>query len=167
MKIKEKIRNFVRWYIKGYYHCDKCPYSWEERGIEGDADAGCYIKGDLCDTCRLLPPFKSIIGRLRKNKYEYWESRQYDGYGEWYDEEEKRREVFNTILLEFLKKYDIFCENNVSKDRRDFVQGVGCELRRKYDEAAHPVVIKPLKVKWKELLKETAQSIADKFKQYF
>lgn len=167
MKIKEKIRNFIKWYIKGYYHCDKCPYSWGERGWE-DVDAGCYIKGDICDTCRLLPPFKGIIGRLRKNKYEYWESRRYDGYYEWYEEEEKRQEVFNSVLEEFREQ----CEScrlweNVCKSKRDCIQRVGYELRSKYEEAAHPVVIKRLKTKWKELIKETAQAIADQFKQYF
>lgn len=166
MKIKEKFRNFVKWYIKGYYHCDKCPYSWEERGLE-DVDAGCYIKGDICDTCRLLPPFKNLIGHFKKNKYMYWENRRYDGCEEWFDEECRKQEIFNDILLEILKDYDIFCKNNVCEDRHDFVQGVGFELRSKYEEAAHPVVIKRLKTKWKELIGETAQAIADQFKQYF
>lgn len=169
MEIKEKFRNLVRWYIKGYYHCDQCPYSWEERGVEGDADAGCYIKGDICDTCRLIQPFKGIIGRMRKNRYEYWKSKRYEGYGEWYEEEEKRQDVFNAILLEFLEDYQsyIFCENNGCKDRNDIAQEVGCELRRKYEDAAHPVVIKTLKVRWKELIGETSRAIADRFKQYF
>lgn len=36
-----------------------------------------------------------------------------------------------------------------------------------YEEAAHPVVIKPLKVRWKELIGETMRTIADWFRQYF
>lgn len=166
-KVKECFKNFIDWYIKGRYHCDQCPYSWEERGIDGDADAGCYIKGDICDTCRLIPPFKNLIGHLKKNKYMYWENRRYDGCREWFEEERRKQEIFNDILLEILKDYEIFCKNNVCEDKHDLVQSVGNELRRKYEEAAHPVVINPLKIKWKELIKETAQTIVYKFKQYF
>lgn len=168
MKMPEHLKNFIDWYIKGYYHCDQCPYSWEEREIEGDADAGCYIKGEICGTCRLIQPFKGMIGRMRKNRYEYWESKRYEGYGEWYDEEEKRQEAFNNILEEFCEE----CEScrlrgNACESKHDCIQRVGYELRNKYEKAAHPVVIKPLKVRWKELIGETARAIADRFKQYF
>lgn len=102
MKMPEHLKNFIDWYIKGYYHCDHCPYSWEERGLE-DGDAGCYIKGEICDTCRLIQPFKGIIGRMRKNRYEYWESKRYEGYGEWYEEEEKSRKRLITYSRNFVR----------------------------------------------------------------
>ena len=46
---KSMMYRIWHWYIKGEYHCDKCPYCWEERtSYEYDEwDAGCYIKGDL------------------------------------------------------------------------------------------------------------------------
>lgn len=82
------------WYIKGEYHCDKCPYSWEEQTSyeDNEWDAGCFIKGDICDTCRLLPPFRWVVGTLRKKKAEYYRNHQYDGMGEWYEAEEAKRE---------------------------------------------------------------------------
>lgn len=30
MKMPEHLKNFIDWYIKGYYHCNQCPYSREE-----------------------------------------------------------------------------------------------------------------------------------------
>lgn len=47
----------------------------------------CRVYGELCDTCRLLPPFRAIIDRPKKNKYSYWENRRYDGVEEWYSEQ--------------------------------------------------------------------------------
>lgn len=96
MKIKEKFRNFVKWYIKGYYHCDKCPYSWEERGLE-DVEAGCYIKGNICYTCRLIPPFKNIIGYFKKKKrekeYEEWEKEWEKEYEKWEEKGETESDI--------------------------------------------------------------------------
>ena len=69
------------WYIKGEYHCDQCPYSWEERGLE-DADAGCWLfeDGELRDTCRYVrnPISKAIVNKKR-NMYDS----QYDGWEEY------------------------------------------------------------------------------------
>lgn len=68
--------SWVRWYICGEYHCDHCPYSWEERGEE-DADAGCYLFGELRETCRLIRnPISRMIVNARMNdadgRYDFW-----------------------------------------------------------------------------------------------
>lgn len=89
--------NFINWYIKGKYHCEYCPYSWEDRGEE-DADCGCYIYGDIRDTCRLFPPFLHIIGLLRKRKYEFESDHQFDGIVDFYEQEENREQGFEQIL---------------------------------------------------------------------
>ena len=59
--IWRRIKTLWKWYVLGYYHCDKCPFCWEERGYE-DCDCGCYIRGDIRDTCRLIEPFRTLIG---------------------------------------------------------------------------------------------------------
>ena len=84
-----KFKRFWNYYIKGEYHCDTCPFCWEERGYE-DADAGCYIKGELQDTCRLIPPFRFLIGWGRRRKVRYIRNHEYDDYPEFiekYDRE--------------------------------------------------------------------------------
>lgn len=100
MKVPCKLKTIWKWYICGYYHCDKCKYSWEERSYEGDADAGCYIRGDIYDICRLIPPFKNIVGWFAKRKYEYWEGHRYDGVSEWYEDEERKERVIEKVLKE-------------------------------------------------------------------
>lgn len=77
------LKNRWKWYVLGYYHCDKCPYCWADYSYEGDCDCGCYIKGDIQDTCRLIPPFREIIGWPRMRYAQYWETHQYDDMGGW------------------------------------------------------------------------------------
>ena len=76
----------IAWYVYGHYHCDKCPMCWAEWSYEGDGDCGCYIYGDLRDSCRLLPPFRWLRGWHRKKRALYWEAHQYDGMAEWYQQ---------------------------------------------------------------------------------
>lgn len=77
---KKELPRWVRWYIKGEYHCEYCPYSWEDRGEE-DADAGCHLFGELRDSCRFIRnPISQMIVNKRRNRYD----RRYDGIGEWY-----------------------------------------------------------------------------------
>ena len=78
MNEESKLWEIWHWYIKGEYHCDKCPYSWEERGEE-DADAGCLLfkDGELRDTCRYIrnPVSRMIVnGKLndRDRAYDCW-----------------------------------------------------------------------------------------------
>lgn len=65
----------VDYYIKGEYHCDKCPFCWGGEympGCDDYDDAGCYIFGDLRDTCRLIPPIRFILGWGRRKRAEYF-----------------------------------------------------------------------------------------------
>lgn len=68
--LKKRISDYWHWYILGEYHCDHCPYSWEER-YDDDCDAGCCIKGDIQDTCRLIPPVRGIVGFFATKRYIY------------------------------------------------------------------------------------------------
>ena len=64
MKRKKKSKA-IEWYIRGEYHCDKCPFCFGGEylpGCDDYEDAGCYIFGDLRDTCRLIPPIRFILG---------------------------------------------------------------------------------------------------------
>lgn len=75
-KDESTLHEVYRYYIRGDYHCDVCPYSWEERGEE-DADAGCYLFGELRDTCRLIRnPISRMIVNARMNdadgRYDFW-----------------------------------------------------------------------------------------------
>ena len=37
-----KIQNWKDWYFEGKYHCDQCPYSWEDCGYR-------YVQGRECN----------------------------------------------------------------------------------------------------------------------
>lgn len=161
--MKEEIKNFVAWYIKGNYHCDRCPYCWEERGLE-DANAGCYIKGELCDTCRLFPPFKSVIGRLKKNRVNYWENRRYDGVEEWYSEQWEKKQKLRQILEAFLSRYD----ESGSTDVHDFVDSEMYDVMEELTKLAPPTPMKlTIKQKWNELFRETGAHVKASVEQFF
>lgn len=158
------VENRWKWYVLGYYHCDQCPCSWEERNYyEGDADAGCYIKGDIQDTCRLIEPFRSLICWYKKRRYEYWEDHQYDGYEKYWDEIIQRELAFEECLEIFMKNKEVYirdfkgrmipvCKKEL---RQTFPYGFD-EALRHYEDKAHPFQPAPkLKTRWKHLLKDT------------
>ena len=106
---KKKKSKAVDWYIKGEYHCDKCPFCWGGEylpGCDDYDDAGCYIFGDLRDTCRLIPPIRFILGWGKRKKSEYLRAHEYDDFEEWYVDKEKKETAFgqafnNRILSDF------------------------------------------------------------------
>ncbi len=164
------IKKAFNWYVKGYYHCDKCPYCWVHQGYE-DCDAGCYIFGELRDTCRLIPPIRALIGWPKRKKAMYWYTHEYDGFGEWYEREEKKREKFNECVLDFLSLYEICWkdENGVFHpiNKQEYVNYNAWEIRRDYEDYCNPIVFKPLRIEWKELIAKTFRRFIDVFRPYF
>lgn len=145
--------SFYRYYIRGDYHCDSCPFSWEERGLE-DADAGCYIKGDLMDTCRLLPPLRFLIGWGKRKKAIYCREHEYDDFGEWYEEKLRKEQEMG----ELLERY--FPSRDVSAAIRD-------GFSDKAEDIYAPVKYVPVGKRWKSLIRETWNCVLEAFKPYF
>lgn len=178
-KLKKKLRRAWKWYIKGDYHCDKCPYCWSDwSSYTGDGDCGCYIRGDLWDTCRLIPPIRFLIGWPRKKQALYWEDHQYDGMGEWYEQQVEKETAYSEsleILLKGIELYRRDCEGKLMPvckaalcERYCFGSGPFYEAYRYYEDHAHPIVGEPpLKQQWKDLLCKTWNKFADKFRPYF
>lgn len=164
-RLWEWIKTRWKWYVLGYYHCDQCPYSWSEYSYEGDGDCGCYIKGELWDTCRLLPPFRFLIGWPRKRQFEYHEAHAWDGIGDWYEENAEREEHYAKSVLILLKEMELYqrdCEGKMIPVCKADLVGLleyGCgqigEAYRYYEDHAHPVKVVPLKERWKETIKLT------------
>ena len=162
-------------YIKGDYHCDSCPFCWVDQGYD-DCDAGCYIFGDLRDSCRLIPPIRSILGYFRKKRIRYHEYHQYDNIGEWYDDHNNRLEVLSNLILKMLSSYDISINYNnhvTNKPETNYIKAEHLidaniyNILSEYEDAAHPVKHIRLKDKWADALKSTVTEIADWFKMYF
>lgn len=183
MKEESKFKRFWRWYVKGEYHCEHCPYCWEEHYWEGDCDCGCIIRGDIRDTCRLLPPFRFLIGWPRRRKAEYWASHQYDDVGEYYERVELSEQVLTKELLKMLNRYEVVYhpawsdvledengekkwEKTIVMDKKEVVAGAVSQIRMEYEDAAHPFVYKSLKQEWKELIKKTWNKFLDIFRPY-
>ena len=111
MKKLSPFRRFWNYYILGRYRCDSCPYCWSERtSYEYDEwDAGCYIKEDICDTCRLLPPFRWIIGYPKKRKAQYYEIHQYDDFAEWAEWDLEKTEKLKELIHDKMLKDYVVC----------------------------------------------------------
>lgn len=167
-KIVGKLKKWFEWYVKGYYHCDKCPFSWEERNYDGDADAGCYIRGDLWDTCRLLPPFRFLIGWPRRRVTRYWEVHAYDDIGEWYEQEVGREEAMTKVVMDLLDGREV-CSRDENGELDplpapyemflDFLKAT-----RDYEDKCHPP--KSLRQEWEDLLVKTWKRFSNKFRPY-
>lgn len=168
-----RLKRFVKYYIKGEYHCDTCPFSWEECGYE-DADAGCYIYGDIRDSCRLLPPFRFLIGWPRRRKYNYLRNHEYDDYDDFLNREVQQ---VNTELA--LRKYlenrgyiVLQCRNiDIPKEMTQYIVPPQC-LEQTYKLADDMCSIftppfEPLKMRWKNLIKATWKRFVMIFKPYF
>ena len=153
-----------KWYVLGYYHCEHCPYCWVESGYE-DCDCGCYIKGDIQDTCRLLPPFRFLIGWPRMRQWEYMNDHAWDGIGEHYEKQLERQEVFAESAVILLNQIELWQRDPegkpfpICKEELLEIYAMGSgpfyEAFIHYEEKAHPAKIVPLKQRWKELIKLT------------
>lgn len=167
----------IDWYIKGEYHCDKCPFCWGGEylpGCDDYDDAGCYIFGDLRDTCRLIPPLRFLLGWGKRKKAEYYEAHQYDDYPEWVEERNERARLFKSLLeKDILDKYAV-----LHKDRDGNIFGEPIDAKRfcKFDDVdcflchcedllSPPYV--PLKERWAQLIKDTWHKFVMIFKPYF
>lgn len=168
--MNKKIQNWRDWYIKGYYHCDQCPYCWVDYGYD-DADAGCYIYGDLRDTCRLLPPFRAVIGGIRKKKDCYYQNHQYDGMGEWYQKQEANREKFAELMTDAFdrRRLEVTYQGSNQSIPLEEVPDIleAWRIVDDYEEFAHPVIHKSVWEKWKDAFVSTGRWFANKFKPYF
>lgn len=176
MKSK-KIDKAIDWYIKGEYHCDKCPFCWGGEympGCDDYDDCGCYIFGDLRDSCRLLPPIRFVLGWGKRKKACYCQAHEYDDIEEWYREKEKKEHQFKDIIKqEILDKY-VLCFKDVDGNILTALDGNpavdsspdtwrlmnACE-----DMFSAPYM--PLKTRWVHLIKDTWHALAMLFKPYF
>lgn len=172
---KSAFYRFWHWYIKGEYHCDKCPYGWEEKtSYEYDEwDAGCYIKGDIRDTCRLLPPFRWVVGYLRKRKYEYLRSHEYDDYEEWQDRQNAREEKMCELLNKFLKNLELCAKdgegNYYQINKEIHIDQENYRIRYEYEDfiAEQEAKASPYQNPWKKAILWTWHKFIDFFKPYF
>lgn len=176
--MKKKLRRAWKWYIKGDYHCDHCPYCWADYSYDGDCDCGCYIRGELWDTCRLIPPIRFLIGWPRKKCHQYFEAHAYDGMAEWCENEDKKRTAYAESIKIFLRNTELYRRDFDGKlyplckaeetQIHDFGVSQFSDAYHYYEDHAHPVVgDPPLKQQWKDLLRKTWNKFADHFRPYF
>lgn len=180
MSKESRIKRIWRWYIKGEYHCDECPQSWEDRSYEGECnDYGCYACGECRETCRLIPPVRAFRGWKHRRYMEYWENRRYDGMGDTYQEMWDQRKILTDELKDALKEFTLCYKVEASEgwvnedgkteelstlrptDLDSFLDDWVPTIQMNYESIAHPVVRKKLSQEWKELLKKTFGKIFD------
>lgn len=173
--MKKKIK-FIDWYIKGKYHCDKCPFCWDDYSeYLGDGDCGCYIFGDLRDTCRLIPPIRFILGWGNLKRAEYFQAHEYDDFPEWQEKRETLKKQFNAYLKKhILDRYAVFykdCDGNafgepINADRFCEFDNINRFLWDCEDLFSPPSYV-PLKERWGKLIKDTWHKFIMVFKPYF
>lgn len=165
---KRKQSTFWKYYIKGDYHCDTCPFCWGGEympGCDDYADCGCYIRGDIRDTCRIIPPIRFIIGWGKRKKAQYYENHHYDDYDDYIEEKES-----NVIKVEkAIRKYiEMYGSDIPSIEEHNYNLTCGLyNLSSELKDIFAPVRYAPLKEKWKSIIKDTWQSFIMIFKPYF
>lgn len=167
----------IDWYIKGEYHCDKCPFCWGGEylpGCDDYDDAGCYIFGDLRDTCRLIPPIRFILGWGKRKKAEYFQAHEYDDFPEWQEKRDAHERQFNACFKEhILDRYAVFHKD---RDGNAFGGPIDSDRFCEFDEMMRlmwdckdlfsPPSYVPLKEQWAQLIKDTWRKFIMIFKPY-
>lgn len=173
-KTKRKSNAFA-WYIKGEYHCDKCPFCWSGQyspGCDDYDDCGCYIFGELRDSCRIIPPLRFIIGWGKRKKAQYFQNHEYDDLDEWMAAEEKKENLFYQAFEEEISNCYALCYNGS--------KGVLLNHNGEPAKVEHPDIYRlygkcqdifstprlPLKERWIQLLKDTRHAFIMIFKPY-
>lgn len=171
-KILSAFKRFWRYYILGYYHCDNCPFSWEEGSYDGDWDCGCHVYGDTRETCRLLPPFRFIIGSIRKKVSLYHYYHAYDGIVEFYEKDDEIQKKFEELFCTALSGYSLAYKGH-NGEYIPFNPADHCmhdslfRFRHDYEEFAHPFETKTYRQEIKDLMSRMWKSFVEKFKPYF
>lgn len=170
--MKNKLKSACDRYIRGCYHCDSCPMCWSDwSSYLGDGDAGCYIYGDLRDTCRLIPPIRFLIGWPKKKKAQYAEDHSYDGIGEWYEQQQHQENTMREAILIALNGSEVCWRDHKGKlmpiCKLDAMElGLNSAMRH-YEDTCHPVIHTSLKEDWKKVLKRTWNAFLEPFRPYF
>lgn len=164
-EFRKKIKNIWEWYVLGYYHCDKCPYSWEDMDYYGECnDCGCYRFGELRDTCRhIRNPISQLIVNARindnLNSYDCWVD-----YGEQY-------EICEQIAMETNEKIENgeWVTDTLRKFYAEYEHGVVdimMDITHEYEMKVHPH--RTPKEKLKDAFREWREEFVWKhFKRYF
>lgn len=154
----------IRWYIFGDYHCDKCLYSWEERGQE-DADAGCFLFGDLRDDCRHIPnPISQLIVNKKINESEM----QYDCWNDYCCKWSIAEEIYDAEKEKIANGEcsSRFVERFINEHEQNEAAGIIVHLIEEYER-----IVYPYKKPWEKLKDAFREWIKDfswrHFKIYF
>lgn len=178
MKKLSPFRRFWNYYILGRYHCDSCPYCWSERtSYEYDEwDTGCYIKEDICDTCRLLPPFRWIIGYPKRRKARYYEIHQYDDFAEWAEWDHEKTEKLKELIHDKMLKDYVVCakddggnyfELNTDVESYHSIYYECSNIVSEFEKFVKYHDSKNSRGPWKTAFKYSWDKFINKFKPYF
>lgn len=178
MKQKEnKFKRLFNWYIKGEYHCDKCPFCWGGEycpGCDDYEDMGCYIKGEdgLDKPCRLIPPIRFLLGWGKRKKATYHMNHQYDNILSYSKKEDGNQEKFEKLLTTWLENYELHIKSIDGSpawpiDKKLHITTESWRVRDEYENFAHPSVRITLRKQWATLIKETWKAFVGIFKPYF
>jgi hypothetical protein len=161
-------------YIKGDYHCDTCPFCWGGEYLDGCDDyddCGCYIKGELPHSCRLIPPIRFLIGWGKRKKSQYYENHRYDGVEDWYKQRQHEEHMFQACVLDTLGSAGICRWNEADKSYEsvdyETFQNYCSKIQNEYDEAMRPIQHIKLRTQWAILIKTTMKRFISIFKPYF
>lgn len=175
-KKQSKLRSFWRYYVKGEYHCDQCPYAWSDYSdYLGDGNCGCYVKGDIQDSCRLIPPIRFLLGWGKKRRYLYRESQICDDMFEYRIRTEKKQAQFDEAVRPHFEQYLIVWKDengNIARRENGEPDTVNvddvCDYGFFLDcRSVFSVPEQSLKEQWASVLKNTWNRIADLFLPYF
>lgn len=173
--LKKNIQRLWRWYVLGYYHCNRCPYSWDDAfpGCE-DCDCGCVIFGDIRDTCRLLPPFRFLIGWGKKKRFQYAKAHEYDDLVDWYKEHERRVPTMTAAIAKSMEEWNLSFHHPLPDgtqmpvgDLNEEIEAISHKVVEEYEREIHPVQHRTLKEEWKLLLAKTWTQFIRLFAPYF
>ena len=157
---KEK-SSFAEWVREGN-DCYKCPCLWEDVGFE-DSDCGCFAGRDYFEeTCRL----PLIVRKYLKRRAEFFLDHEYDGIGEWYEEDQRIHEAAKKAVYESYRDHLVFCWKIKNDDetysfaeynQEAILDSMCYDIRRAVESELRKGKPHNLKEEWAAIIKKTAK----------
>lgn len=156
------IRKITSW-IKNGNGCENCPAGWSTYSCD-EWDGGCYIFGDDWPEVCHMPRW---LARLLARRGKHQEAHEYDTFGSWWDEQEKKKAAYVTAFQKAIKEITLndearvfLCRENTDGTLHKYSEiWLGDVLwcaESKYSDYLSEREKRTLPQRWRELLKLTA-----------
>ena len=153
--------------------CENCKYFVDtsmttQEGTE--YDGFCLIKGsDIDSCCKLIPPLRHLLGWIGTKRQDYDYERQDVEYVKYSIKQQAETDKLEGLIKDYVYNGDLYIKYSGGKiipiDPNTFFDSI-YDVKREYDDFAHPTIRKTLRQEWRELILKTLNKWIDPLKPF-